>query len=170
VDEARIRFARGAVAQVAENVWIVDHEPINTAGLRLPIRMTIIRLSSGDLLVHSPTRYSSALREELERLGTIRYLLAPSIAHWMFIPGWQQALPDTITLAVPGLAARRQVRDAGLRVDREVLDGTPEEWGDEIETVLISAPLFAEIALFHMKIQAMLNFTTRIMAPANRLS
>ena len=130
-------------------MWIVDDAPINAAGLRLPIRMTIIRLTSGDLLLHSPTRYSSALCDELERLGAIRYLLAPSIAHWMFVPEWQKALPDATLLAVPGLSARKQVREAGLRIDRELLDGTPEEWADEIETVVVPSPLFAEIALFH---------------------
>ncbi len=139
----------GAMTPVAENVWFIDDEPINAVGLRLPVRMTIIRLGTGELLLHSPTRYSSAVREELERLGTIKYLVAPSIAHWMFMPEWQRHLPDTITLAVPGLGAREQVREVGLRVNRELLDGTPEEWAGEIENVLISGPLFAEIALFH---------------------
>jgi len=34
---------------VAENVWIVDAGRIKAAGLPLPIRMTVIRLSSGAL-------------------------------------------------------------------------------------------------------------------------
>jgi hypothetical protein len=141
--------AVGTLMQVAENLWIFDDDPINVADLRLPIRMTIIRLAGGDLLLHSATRFSSALREQLERLGTIRYFLAPSIAHWVFVPGWQEVLPDALLWAVPGLGARKEVREAGLRVDRELVDGTPEEWADEIETVLVSGPLFAEIALFH---------------------
>ena len=45
-------------------------------------------------------------------------------------------------------AARVQVRRARLRIDRELTDGPLQEWADEIETVLLHAPLFAEIALF----------------------
>jgi len=111
--------------------------------------MTVMRLASGDLLLHSPTKYSAALHAALESLGSIRYLLAPNTAHWMFIHGWQRHLRQATTLAVPGLAARRQVRKAGLRIDREVRDAPPQEWIDEIQTVLVSGLFFAEIAVFH---------------------
>ena len=43
---------------VADGIWIVDAGHINAAGLSLPVRRTVIRLTSGDLLLHSPTRYS----------------------------------------------------------------------------------------------------------------
>jgi short-subunit dehydrogenase len=148
MDEHNVKFAKG-LAQVAENVWIFDDAPIGVAGLQLPVRMTVIRLASGALLLYSPIRYSSILREELSRLGTIKHLVAPSIAHWMFIPEWQSALPDAVTLAVPGLGARKQVRDAGLRIDGTLPDDAPNEWANEIETVLVTAPLFAEVALLH---------------------
>ena len=63
------RSAGHGLRSVADNVWIVDAGRISAAGVPLPIRMVVIRLSSGDLLLHSPTRFSHALREELERLG-----------------------------------------------------------------------------------------------------
>lgn len=139
----------GAVLKIAENVWIFDDLPIEVAGLELPVRMTIVRLASGDLLLHSPTRHSSALQEKVERLGNIRYLVAPSVGHWMFITEWQRSVPGATTMAVAGLRERRQVRESGLRIDCELGDGSPEEWNDEIETILVASPLFAEIALFH---------------------
>ncbi|MGY0571260.1 SDR family oxidoreductase [Bradyrhizobium sp. RDM12] len=110
--------------------------------------MTVIRLSTGDLLLHSPVKYSPALRAHLERLGPIKYLLAPNVAHWMFLRGWQIAVPDVVTFAVPGLASRSQVRRSGVRIDRELGDGTPVEWANDIETVLVSAPFFCEVELF----------------------
>lgn len=134
-------------SRVTDDIWIVDDKPINAAGLQLPVRMTVIRLSDGDLVLHSPVRYSPALRQELERLGRIRYLLAPNIAHWMFLPEWQRQLPQAAIFAARGLAARRQVRAAGLRIDRE-LDTTPEEWAADLEIVSVNAPMFSEIELF----------------------
>ncbi|CCD85276.1 Putative Short-chain dehydrogenase/reductase (modular) [Bradyrhizobium sp. ORS 285] len=134
---------------VADNVWIVDAGRINAAGLPLPVRMTVIRLSSGDLLLHSPTRFSHALREELEQLGPIKYLLAPNVAHWMFLPDWQAALPNAKVYAAPGLADRSQVRRSGLRIDRELTDVTPDEWSEDLQLVLVTAPMFTEVAVFH---------------------
>jgi short-subunit dehydrogenase len=134
---------------VADNVWIVDAGRIDAAGLSLPVRMTVIRLGSGDLLLHSPTRYSDALHQELARLGPIKYLVAPNIAHWMFLPQWQGALPDAKVFAAPGLAARAQVRRSGLRIDQELGDTAPAEWAEEIELVPVTALFFSEVELFH---------------------
>ncbi|MGY3037038.1 short-subunit dehydrogenase [Bradyrhizobium sp. USDA 4354] len=137
------------LSRVTDDIWTVDDQPIIAAGLQLPVRMTVIRLSNGDLVLHSPVRYSPDLRQELERrLGPIRYLLAPNVAHWMFLPGWQRELPQAATFAARGLAARKQVRAAGLRIDRELGDTTPKEWTVDLETVSVNAPMFSEVELF----------------------
>jgi short-subunit dehydrogenase len=139
---------RGNLTRAADDIWIVDDAPIHPAGLRLPVRMTVIRLSSGGILLHSPVRYSPSLRMELERIGPIKYLLAPNVAHWMFLSAWQTALPEAITVAVPGLVSRKQVKDARIRIDRELSDDTLDEWAADIETVLVRAPMFCEVELF----------------------
>jgi len=136
------------LTRVTDDIWIADDAPISAAGLVLPVRMTVIRLSNGDLLLHSPVRYSDALREELERLGPIKYLLAPNVAHWMFLPVWQDKLPQTSTFGVRGLSARRQVRDAGLRIDRELGGTTPAEWSADLDIIAVSAPMFTEVEIF----------------------
>ena len=41
---------------VADGVWIVDSGPLRVLGMPLPVRMTVVRLASGDLWLHSPTR------------------------------------------------------------------------------------------------------------------
>ncbi|MET4234498.1 short-subunit dehydrogenase [Bradyrhizobium sp. i1.4.4] len=141
-------LSSASLARVTDQIWIVDDKPINAAGLELPVRMVVVRLSNGDLVLHSPVRYSSDLRHQLERLGAIRYLLAPNIAHWMFLSEWQRELPQAKTFAARGLSARRQVRAAGIRIDRELGDVTPEEWTADLETVAVDAPMFCEIELF----------------------
>jgi short-subunit dehydrogenase len=134
---------------VAEGVWVVDGQPIHPGGVPLPVRMTVIRLANGDLLLHSPTRYSPALAAELERLGPIRHLVAPSFAHWMFLAGWLDAYADAVTWAAPGLRHRRQVRRAGLRLDHDLSDEAPAVWADDIDQVVVAGGPFAEVALFH---------------------
>lgn len=134
--------------QITQDIWIFDGAPISAPGVSIPIRMTVIRLSSAGLLLHSPVRYSEDLRQELERIGPIKYLLAPNIGHWMFLRGWQRALPAVSTFAAPGLADRRQVQAARVQIDREIDGETPPEWADDLDVVSVRAPMFCEVELF----------------------
>ncbi|MCB5176975.1 DUF4336 domain-containing protein [Microvirga lenta] len=135
---------------VAENVWIVDSGPQQAMGLSLPVRMTVIRLNSGDMWLHSPTRFSPELQREIEAQGPIRHLVAPNVAHWTHVKDWQQACPGAVVTAAPGLRERPQVKSSGLRLDRDLGQTPPEEWADEIEqTVITGAAGFHEVAFFH---------------------
>lgn len=119
------------VRQIDRNVWTL--EDVTPYGfMDLPIRMTIIRLTGGDLLLHSPVPFSPRLAREVERLGSIRYMVAPNTVHWMHMTGWQRAYPQAEVWAVEGLKERTQVRDAGLRIDRQLGDETPEAWADDL--------------------------------------
>jgi hypothetical protein len=136
--------------RVADGIWIVESKPIKVGGgMPLPIRMSVIRLSGGDLLLHSPTQYSDDLKSAIEALGPIRHLIAPSIGHWMFLRDWQRACPAAKTWAVPGLKDRAQVRKAGIRIDAELGDDAPGSWAGEIDQVLVRAPVFKEVDFFH---------------------
>lgn len=131
---------------VATDFWIVD----SVIGPRAPVRMSVVRLGNGDLLLHSPTRYEPSLHHALEQLGRIRHLVAPNIAHWTFIKGWQDAVPGTQVWAAPGLRERGQVRRSGLRIDHVLGDRAPPDWADEIEQAVVpGAAGFSEVAMFH---------------------
>lgn len=117
--------------------------------MKLPLRMTVLRLANGDLLLHSPCRYRDELKQAIEALGPIRHLIAPSIGHWMFLADWQRACPGAKTWAVPGLKDRAQVRKAGIRIDAELGGDAPAAWAAEIDQVLIKAPVFKEVDFFH---------------------
>jgi len=135
---------------VGEDIWIVDSGPIHVAGLRLPVRMTVIRLADGALLLHSPTSYSPVLLQALQAFGPVRHLLAPSMAHWQFVADWQQACPEATVWAAPGLATRGQVRSSPLRIDRELTPNLAEPWGEAVEVTYVpGGGGFCEAALFH---------------------
>lgn len=139
----------GVLTQVADDIWTVDAKPIRANGLLLPLRMAVIRLRNGDLLLWSPIKFSVGLRQAVERLGPIRHLVSPNIAHWMFLRPWQLACRDAKTWSSPGLGRRRQVQRAGLRIDAELTDIAPAEWRDELDQMLFEGPGFSEVAFFH---------------------
>ena len=55
--------------QVAADLWIVDSGPLRAMGLPIPVRMTVIRLETGEVWLHSPTHYDNGLRQEIEKMG-----------------------------------------------------------------------------------------------------
>jgi len=135
---------------IADDLWIVDGAPITTLGLKLPVRMTIVRLQSGDLLLHSPTKHTPALAKAIERLGPVSHLIAPSIGHWQFLEDWQRAIPQATTWAVPGLRDRWQVQKSGVRIDRDLGGREPEPWVNEVKQGIIGGGGgFKEAWFFH---------------------
>jgi hypothetical protein len=134
---------------VQNGVWIVDSGPMAVMGfMQLPIRMTALRLHDGSVMLHSPTKFTATLKQELEQVGPIAHLVAPNSAHWMFVKEWQDRCPAVRTWAAPGLSQRRQVRHMGVQIDGEMQEGPLAHWPGEIERVLIKGVGFAEVALF----------------------
>ena len=137
---------------VAYGVWIVDSGPLRVFGLLgLPIRMTALQLSSRDMLMHSPTRFDARLKAEIEAHGPIRHLVAPNIAHWSFLAGWQRQCPDAVTWAAPGLRERANVKASDVRLDRDLPSESPPEWAQDLEQAVIpgAAGWFREVTFFH---------------------
>lgn len=142
---------------VAEGVHIVDSVMQTRLGVALPLRMTVLRLRDGSLLLHSPTQFSETLRREIEALGRVRHLVAPNVAHWVYLKAWQDAFPTATTWAAPGLRARAQVRRSGIRLDHDLGGTAPAAWGGEIETVVLPGGLgFREVALLHQPTRTLL--------------
>ena len=132
---------------LAEGVWVVDSGPLYRV---IPLRMTVIRLTDGTLLLHSPTPPTPQLCAELDALGRITALVAPNLAHWMSVPAWQRLYPEAKTWAAPGLRRRGPVRRSGMRIDAELNGAAPAGWGGALELVPVPGGLgFTEIALFH---------------------
>jgi hypothetical protein len=135
---------------VAENLWIVEGEPVHPAGLAMPTRMTVVRLGSGAMWLHSPTQYREPLRRVLEAEGPIRHLVAPNSVHWQFIQEWREHCPGAQVGAAPGLRRRLAVRRAGLVIDHELGPSAPPAWACDLDqAILPAAGGFREVAFFH---------------------
>ncbi|MCG2584137.1 DUF4336 domain-containing protein [Massilia sp. TS11] len=112
--------------------------------IQLATRMTLVRLADGGLWVHSPIRLSDALREEVARLGEVRYVVAPNKGHHLFFSAFLAAFPHAQGWIAPGLAEKRPDL-AHLPVLR---DDTP--WASELVPQFIEGlPLLNETVWFH---------------------
>lgn len=79
--------------KIGAGIWIHER-PFRLFGADFGNRMTIIEVSDGALLVHSPTALDDTLKSDVERLGRVAYLITPNAFHGMFTDDWMTALPD----------------------------------------------------------------------------
>ena len=84
---------------VVFGVWLIDGPAIRFYGVPFSTRATVIRLRSGNIWVHSPTRLTESLRAEVAELGPVRHLVAPNWIHYAYLTEWQAAFPGVTTWA-----------------------------------------------------------------------
>ena len=138
---------------LAPDIGIVDGplEYLTVGGIKLPLpfttRMTVVRLSSGDLFLHSPIKFDARLAEELQGVGRVRHLVSPNQFHYAHVGEWAKAFPDTITWASPRVRQRARHVDVDFKRDLEA--SPPEEWHREIDQLLFPGGYFKEFIFFH---------------------
>ncbi|MGB6451372.1 MAG: DUF4336 domain-containing protein [Steroidobacteraceae bacterium] len=140
---------------VGPNIGIVDgpFEHLVVSGVKLPLpfttRMTIVRLTNGDLFLHSPIKFEPGLANELQRLGRVRHLVSPNQFHYAHIGEWQRAFPEAVAWASPGVRQRARARHIDVEFTRELAADAPEEWCLEIDQTLFPGGYFKEFIFFH---------------------
>jgi hypothetical protein len=131
---------------ISKNIWIIDGDAVPFFGMPYTTRTTIIRLSNGDLWIHSPLKISINLIEQITELGNVKYLIAPNKLHHLFLADWMQKFPDAICYAPPGLSKKRPditfSKDLGMQPEKE--------WKEEIDqTIFKGSPAMEEVVFFH---------------------
>jgi hypothetical protein len=140
---------------LALDIGIIDgpFEYLTIGGVRLPLpfttRMTVVRLSSGDLLLHSPIKLDERLANELQRLGRVRHLVSPNQFHYAHIGEWARAFPEAICWASPLVRRRARSRQVDIDFTRDLEANPPEEWRRDIDQLLFPGGYFKEFIFFH---------------------
>lgn len=108
--------------------------------------MTVIRLASGELMLHSPCNITVAMAKEISALGSVAHIVAPGNFHHLYVPTAQAAFPSAKTWICPGIERKRR----GLKYDGLLGDVAPVEWAAEMDQVLVQGSrIMREVAMFH---------------------
>ena len=133
------------LAPDGDGLWLVAY-PIRYMGTRFDARMTVIRLGSGELVLHSPCDITPALAEAIAALGPVGHIVAPGTFHHLHVASAQAAFPAAKTWICPGLEAKRP----DLRHDGVLGDTPPAPWAGEIDQALVhGSRILREVAMFH---------------------
>jgi hypothetical protein len=128
-----------------ENLWSLAR-PLRFLGVETGTRMTIVRLASGSLFVHSPGPLDAAARAFVAETGSVAAIAAPSLFHNLWAGEWKDAYPEALLCACPGLERKR----ADLAWDRVLGDEPEPQWKGEIDQVFFGArSMENEVVFFH---------------------
>jgi hypothetical protein len=128
------------------DLWCQDQPFDAPGGIQLGVRTCVVRLADGSVLVHAPGPASAGAREEIERIGPVRALIAPNLLHHLFLADAARAFPQARVFAAPGLRAKR----ADLRIDEQLAEKAPELWARELDQMLVQgAPSLSEVVFLH---------------------
>jgi len=100
-----------ALELLAEGLWHLESEMLGPPFTR---RMVVVRLGSGELVVHSAIACDEATMAQIDSLGPVAYLIVPSGYHRMDAPSYGARYLKAKVLAMPAAAPR--VREV-VRVD-----------------------------------------------------
>ncbi|RZM73339.1 DUF4336 domain-containing protein [Pseudoalteromonas rubra] len=131
--------------QLDDNIWIFDGEAVSFYTMPFTTRMTIVRLACGGLWVHSPIRLTPELREQVDALGPVTYLVAPNHLHHLFMAPWQETYPEAQTFGT------QEVKDKcdTLRFDGIIDNDHHYPWDNTLKTLLFTGSPAMEEAIFY---------------------
>ncbi len=109
--------------------------------------MTVIRLQSSGLMLHSPSEINASTRAEIEALGKVEFIVAPGSYHYFHVASAQAAFPEVETFICPGIEAKRPE----LHFDGILGDRPDPRWKEDFEQVLVRGNRFIwEVAFYHI--------------------
>ncbi|MBT3603109.1 MAG: DUF4336 domain-containing protein [Candidatus Latescibacteria bacterium] len=145
---------------VDEHIWEVS-DPLQILGVEFGHRMTVVKLSSGDLWVHSPIALNEAVQKELGSLGTPQYFVAPSAFHDMYWKPYFEKFDNVEFHGVSGMPA-------GLTFTHTFSETIPNAWAKDFDMIAIEGiPMLNEHVFVHKKTKTLIladlvfNFDTR---------
>ena len=99
------------ITTVDTDLWVVNDKFTLPKGFlpfalppllgRCSVRMTVVRLSSGGLLLHSPVEFSDSLAERLQQIGPIEFIVGPSVMHNTYLVAWHERFPKSTCVVAP---------------------------------------------------------------------
>src|ERR687898_250689 len=143
------RRSRPLKELVADRLWTREM-PLSFFGLKVSTRMSVVRLSGegGGLWLHSPVTLDRSLRETLDGLGRVRFVVCPNRGHHMFAGEYFAAYPDASFYAAPRLSEKRP----DLPFDGVLGDEPEPGWGQDLEqAIFLGERLLREVVFYHQE-------------------
>ena len=91
---------------IDSGIWVAE-QPLKFFGLEVGTRMTVIARSDNSLLLISPIKIDAALKQQLDSLGKVKYIIAPNLFHHLYLESTQQMYPRAEIIAPVGIETKQ---------------------------------------------------------------
>lgn len=129
-----------AVKQFARDIWTVDGPAVRAFGISLPTRMVVAKLSDGSLWINSPVSVSAVEIKALERIGPVKYLVAPTPMHLWRLADWAARFPEAQLWGMPG---RHRTSHTNVLTDEP-----PAPWAHDLDQLVFRGNVFLDEVYF----------------------
>ncbi|MCP4286254.1 MAG: DUF4336 domain-containing protein [Gammaproteobacteria bacterium] len=93
-----------ALEAFGTDIWTMDGDQVSMYSIPFCTRMTIVRLPGNLLWLHSPVAASVERMDDVDRLGNVKYVVAPNVLHHLFVCEWAKAYPQADLWGPSGLS------------------------------------------------------------------
>jgi hypothetical protein len=148
LNSARHSVPSGRAQNVADNLWVLRF-PLSLLGTHMGRTVTVLRLNSGHLVIHSTAPFEMADVTAINALGQPAWLIEATLFHDSFATAGRAAFPDLPFLVPEGF--RPFVGGTGsASLHPAFLHTPPSEWRGELEVLeLHGMPKVREHVFFH---------------------
>ena len=128
--------------ELAQNLWVMPY-PLRLLGADLGRVVTIVRLHSGELVIHSTGPFTAEDVAAIQHLGKPSWLLEAMLWHDTFARQGHETFPNIPFLAPEGFSEL-------VGFPTEPLIPAPAAWANELEILRLEGiPRFWEHVVFH---------------------
>ena len=132
---------------INENIYVSDQD-LTVLGIAMGARMTVIRLSNNNLIIHSPNKFSESLAAEVTELGECATIFSPNKMHNLYVEDWIRCFPKAKAFAPFSIADRNSY----TFLEPSIITTIENQWQNELEIVYLDGmPALKEYVLYHPK-------------------
>jgi len=126
-------------------IYIAEY-PVHFGGMDILARMSLVKLRDGRLWAHNAAPLNEKLKQKIDQLGQVSYIIAPGTYHHLHVSDFQGHYPDAETFICPGL--EKKITD--MKFDWILGNRPDHRWQNEFEQVVVTGTRFiSEVAFFH---------------------
>ncbi len=132
-----------------QNIWTMKGDDVRMFGM-LPFttRMTVVRLETGGVWLHSPVLPTPERQRTINQLGPVEHLVAPNKIHSLGIKPWKASYPSASVWVSPEFNQRHP----DIAVDAVLTNDVKAPWSDEIGHCVIEGhAVLDEVEFLHKR-------------------
>lgn len=130
------------LTELTRDVWVAPYR-VAVGPLDLDSRMTVLRIGNHKLFVISPGPIDDDLKNELQSLGEVSFVVAPNLSHHLHLKNFASAFPASRVVVPARLKEKTSIPAEWCRLE-------DIEWPEGIQAFAISGlPMLDETVFYH---------------------